>query len=77
MRRLNFGICAAGIFNKLTGAIFAHRRIERKCGWRRLQPVGVSACKDASLKIELLSEELKFLSFRGALRAEESLSSWI
>jgi len=31
MRRLNFGISAAGIFRMLTGAIFAHRRIERKC----------------------------------------------
>jgi NAD(P)-dependent dehydrogenase (short-subunit alcohol dehydrogenase family) len=32
MRRLNVGISAAGIFNILTGAIFAHRRIERKSG---------------------------------------------
>jgi hypothetical protein len=30
MRRLKVDISATGIFSKLTGAIFAHRRTERK-----------------------------------------------
>jgi hypothetical protein len=37
MPRLNAGISAAEIFSKLTGEIFAHRRVERKFGWSEAQ----------------------------------------
>jgi hypothetical protein len=49
MRRLNFGISAAGIFCTLTEAIFAHRRIERKFP---ASPKHASQVEQASLAAE-------------------------
>jgi hypothetical protein len=37
----------------------------------------ICACKIQILQADQLAEKLNFLSFRGALRAEESLSSCV